>query len=168
MIAGFGSGKTHILLRKVLIAHISMTCDNGDSIGKSDGLIVYPTNILGMQLFWIPFLSLLSKIGLKYETNKAEHTITTKFGIIRMLTGETPEKIVGFNSSYAGIDELDTMKKSQEVWDAVNARLRGRENAQLFTTSTPEGFGFLYKKFVKEPQQKIRRGWRSTNKNNQS
>ena len=156
--AGFGSGKTHVFLRKVLIAHIEMTCDNGDNIGKSEGLIIYPTLKMGKALFWNNFLHLLDDTGIAYKKNIAELTIETHFGIIRLLGGEDPEKIVGYNASFVGIDELDTIKKSKEVWDNANARLRGREDSQLFTVSTPEGFKLLYKKFVKEPQEKIEKG----------
>lgn len=158
LLAGFGGGKTHIFLRKTLIAHMTQLCTNGDNVGKSDGIIIYPTLKMGKALFWDNFIALLEQTGIPYKKNIAQLTIQTTYGIIRLLSGQNPQRLVGYNSSFVGIDELDTIRRGQQIWDKANARLRGKQNAQLFTTSTPEGFGLLYKKFVKQPQQKIQKG----------
>lgn len=158
LLAGLGGGKTHIFLRKCLVAHINEVCTNGDNIGKSDGLVIYPTLKMGKALFWQNFLNLLDQVGIAYVKNVSDYTVTTQFGIVRLLSGEDPDRIVGYNCSWIGIDEIDTIRKSKEVWDNANARLRGKEDAQMFTVSTPEGYGLLYNKFVKEPQSKLERG----------
>jgi PBSX family phage terminase large subunit len=66
-----------------------------------------------------------------------------------------PESIVGFKIGHAVIDELDTMQqdKAEMSWRKIMARMRynvhGLKNG-VDVTTTPEGFKFVYKKFVKE------------------
>ena len=51
LIAGFGSGKTHIFLRKVFVSHITKK----NNKGVSNGWIIYPTYDLADELFVNPF-----------------------------------------------------------------------------------------------------------------
>ncbi len=67
-------------------------------------------------------------------------------------TLEDPSSIRGYSFGYAWLDEARDMKA--EAFDVVNSRLRGQPdgtNYRTLITTTPNGFGWLYKKFVSEP-----------------
>ena len=51
LMAGFGSGKTHAFIRKVVVSHITKKT----SKGISNGWVVYPTYDMAEELFVIPF-----------------------------------------------------------------------------------------------------------------
>ena len=69
---------------------------------------------------------------------------------------ENPGSIVGFKISRADVDEIDVMplKKAEQAWRKIIARLRlrfgGINGADVGTT--PEGFNFVYRQFVKGPE----------------
>ena len=69
---------------------------------------------------------------------------------------EHPHRIVGFNIAHALVDEIDCMpiKKADSAWKKIIARMSTvwptrRENT-IDVTTTPEGFNWVYRKFVKE------------------
>ena len=69
---------------------------------------------------------------------------------------EHPGRIVGFNIAHALVDEIDCMpiKKADSAWKKIIARMstvwptRGENTIDV--TTTPEGFNWVYRKFVKE------------------
>lgn len=69
---------------------------------------------------------------------------------------EHPHKIVGFNIAHALVDEIDCMpiKKADSAWKKIIARMStvwpSREENTIDVTTTPEGFNWVYRKFVKE------------------
>ncbi|MGE1156733.1 terminase large subunit domain-containing protein [Pseudomonas kitaguniensis] len=69
---------------------------------------------------------------------------------------EHPHRIVGFNIAHALVDEIDCMpiKKADSAWKKIIARMStvwpGREQNTIDVTTTPEGFNWVYRKFVKE------------------
>jgi len=69
---------------------------------------------------------------------------------------EHPGRIVGFNIAHALVDEIDCMKinKADAAWKKIIARMStvmaGRPQNTIDVTTTPEGFNFVYKKFVSE------------------
>ncbi len=71
---------------------------------------------------------------------------------------EKPETIVGFKIARADVDEIDTLQtlKAEKSWRKIIARLRlgfdGLNGADIATT--PEGFRFTYKQFVKAVRDK--------------
>lgn len=73
---------------------------------------------------------------------------------------EHPDRIVGFDISHALVDEIDIMKiaKADQAWKKIIARMSSvRKDYPVNTvdfTSTPEGFNWLYKFFVKELNRK--------------
>lgn len=72
---------------------------------------------------------------------------------------ERPGSIVGFKIGKALVDELDVMPmlKAEHAWRKIIARLRhtadGLQNGVSVTT-TPEGFKFVHKQFVKQLRDK--------------
>ncbi|KFE50134.1 terminase large subunit domain-containing protein [Pseudomonas syringae] len=69
---------------------------------------------------------------------------------------EHPHRIVGFNIAHALVDEIDCMpiKKADSAWKKIIARMStvwpGRDQNTIDVTTTPEGFNWVYRKFVKE------------------
>lgn len=69
---------------------------------------------------------------------------------------EHPHRIVGFNIAHALVDEIDCMpiKKADSAWKKIIARMStvwpGRDMNTIDVTATPEGFNWVYRKFVKE------------------
>ncbi|WP_286776209.1 MULTISPECIES: terminase large subunit domain-containing protein [unclassified Pseudomonas] len=69
---------------------------------------------------------------------------------------EHPHKIVGFNIAHALVDEIDCMpiKKADSAWKKIIARMStvwpSRPENTIDVTTTPEGFNWVYRKFVKE------------------
>lgn len=71
---------------------------------------------------------------------------------------EKPESIVGFKIARADVDEMDTLpeRKAEQAWRKILARLRlnfdGQNGADAGTT--PEGFRFTYRQWVKALRDK--------------
>jgi hypothetical protein len=69
---------------------------------------------------------------------------------------EHPHRIVGFNIAHALVDEIDCMpiKKADSAWKKIIARMStvwpGRDQNTIDVTTTPEGFNWVHRKFVKE------------------
>ena len=69
---------------------------------------------------------------------------------------EHPHRIVGFNIAHALVDEIDCMaiKKADSAWKKIIARMSTvwptRAMNTIDVTTTPEGFNWVYRKFVKE------------------
>ena len=69
---------------------------------------------------------------------------------------EHPSRIVGFNIAHALVDEIDCMKidKADAAWKKIIARmstvLPSRQENTIDVTTTPEGFNFVYRKFINE------------------
>jgi len=73
---------------------------------------------------------------------------------------EHPYRIVGFDISHALVDEIDIMKidKADQAWKKIVARMSSvREDYKVNTvdfTTTPEGFNWMHRFFVKELNEK--------------
>ncbi len=154
LVSGFGAGKTYGFLRKVLISHLLKV---RESDGLSNGWILYPTLDLANELFVEDFKALLQDMDIDYEYNVSLGRFRSRYGFIKVYTMEKPERLIGSNLTFAGIDEFDTSKKALECYKKTLGRMRGCANPQLFLVTTPEGFGATYKLFVenKVPSQKI-------------
>jgi hypothetical protein len=76
---------------------------------------------------------------------------------------EHPHRIVGFNIAHALVDEIDCMaiKKADSAWKKIIARMSTvwptRAMNTIDVTTTPEGFNWVYRKFVKELVAKAQR-----------
>lgn len=152
-VAGFGTGKTQTLLDAAFM----------DSLQSSTALVgIYEPTYDLIRLIIAPRLQArLDEHGIRYRFNKQENTIYTSNGqmgdfIFRTL--DNPERIVGYETYTAHIDELDILKKAHasRAFDQIQARNRQipvgfDENTVQNTISvytTPEGFKFVYEEFV--------------------
>lgn len=149
LVSGYGGGKTFVFLRECLKQHIT---NRRDSDGLSAGWVIYPTLELARDLFIDDFKALLEKKQIKYTYTDKDMVFKTVYGKIKIYTLEKPERMVGSNLTWVGIDEFDTTreKNSLAAYKKCLARLRGNEKACLFIVTTPEGFKTTYKIFVEE------------------
>lgn len=149
-VAGFGSGKTHAGLSKVMRNML-------ESPGIDQAYLA-PTYPLIRDIFYPAVEKMLPEMGLKYEINQGKHIVYIQgLGKIYCRTMEKPGRIIGWEACDAVLDELDVLssEKALEVIHKINARLRqkhptGRVN-QVYVTTTPEGFKTTYKLFKKDP-----------------
>lgn len=79
-------------------------------------------------------------------------------GTIICRSMEKPETIIGFKIARGLMDELDVMKlaKAEQAWRKAIARLRLKFEGLngLDVTTTPEGFKFVYRQWVRDVRQK--------------
>ena len=147
-VGGFGSGKTFSFLTETFINLIGKK--NKD--GKSNGLILYPTYNLADSVFVEPFREILERNGIGYTYNIAAHKFKTDYGNIQIYQTRYPQRIVGASYTHIGIDELDieTFKIAEITVQKALGRLRGCDDAVLYITTTPEGFGYTWHLMVEE------------------
>jgi len=149
-VAGFGSGKTHAGLSRILQNMM-------EANGQIDQAYLAPSYPLIRDIFYPAIEKAMPKMGIPYHINKGEHIVYLGgLGKIFCRTMERPERIVGWECADAVLDEFDilAMEKAKEVFRKTSARLRqdnptGRRN-QLYITTTPEGFKATYNYFVKD------------------
>lgn len=154
-VAGYGSGKTQTLINSAF----------NDATHSPDALIALyaPTYDL-IKLILAPRLEAkLEEEGVPYNYNKLDSTVTTQhpqIGNFILKSLDTPERIVGYQAYRSHIDELDTLPFDQaaKAWVKILGRNRqvpkGIEAKDCFNRvsaySTPEGFRFLYHRWVAE------------------
>jgi len=163
-VAGFGSGKTFILVLKLIMVKLKHP--------GADVLYLCPTFSM-MRDILIPTLDeILIQTNIGYKTNKTTGEILFDIGgrvIVKSM--DDPTKIIGMNVVAVFMDELDTIPtiKAKEIWQKAIARARKtipyldkegnlqyNEDGeiiniinQLFVATTPEGFRFVYEMFKK-------------------
>lgn len=145
---GYGSGKSAAAIARAMALKSEFkTCD-----------VAYylPTYPLIEDIAFRRFPDLCERKGWDYRLNKSSAFIEFPgAGRIVFRTMENPERIIGYEVAHSILDELDTLKphKAQEVWNKVIARNRQKMNRSWPNTvavaTTPEGFGFVYERWVK-------------------
>ena len=149
LVGGFGSGKTHSLLVNTFLCMVNR---KNPRTGKSNGLILYPTYSLADEVFVEPFRNMLDKNGVWYEYNIASHKFKTIFGDLKIYVTNQSHKIVGSSYTYCGVDEIDieAFNHAERSINKALGRLRGCEDAELYITTTPEGYHFVYDYMVQK------------------
>ncbi len=148
LVGGFGSGKTFSFLKCTFINMITKK----NASGKSNGLVLYPTYSLADEVFVEPFKDMLERNGVGYTYNIAAHKFKTSYGDIKIYQTRVPQRIVGASYTYCGIDELDveSYKNCDIAVNKALGRLRGCEDAELYITTTPEGFHYTHYLMVEQ------------------
>ena len=149
LVAGFGSGKTEGAVVKTFLKLIST--DKKLNVGY------YLPNYPLINDIAVPrFQTFFDTHNIKYKYNTTEKIFYTKYGKILLRNMTKPETIVGYETFYAIIDEIDLLPKAKAkaVFNKIIARnrqvdTRGQKNA-IDLVSTPEGYKFLYNFAVKE------------------
>lgn len=149
--AGYGAGKSEAMAQSAI----------NDARHSSDALIACyaPTYDL-IRLITAPRISeKLSELGIRHTHNKSENVIytsTSGLGDIILRTLDNPERIVGYEAYRSHMDELDTLdrKKAETAWNKAIGRNRQKPKGiekprnQVSAYTTPEGFGFVYDRWV--------------------
>lgn len=150
-VGGFGSGKTAAAIaRAVRCLRYFPTCD-----------VAYylPTYGLVEDIAYQRFPALLEHYGVSYRMNKQTATITVGKRRLLFRTMDNPDRIVGYEVAHSILDELDTfpIDKARNVWNKVIARNRQKAITNkgrvarntVAVATTPEGFRFVYERWVK-------------------
>lgn len=151
-VAGFGSGKTWCGCQGICIHTCRYPRINSGYFAPTYGQI--------RDIFFPTIEEVASTFGLTVdikEGNKEVHYYSGKryLSTTKCRSMDKPGSIVGFKVGHAAVDELDVMemKKAESAWRKIIARLRykvdGLKNG-VDVLTTPEGFKFVYKKFVTE------------------
>lgn len=151
LIGGFGSGKTHAFCVKA--------CTLAAVNAGFEGAIAEPTNYLVRTRLVPGMIACLEEMGIPYDYEKSDQIFRLHFRegttTIYCLSGENWERLIGYNLAFFGSDETDTSghEIAKAMWQKAISRVRWGTKRQIFTTSTPEGFKFLYEWFVTNPQK---------------
>lgn len=150
-VGGFGSGKSETMQNQAIL-DISAS-------SKAVVALYAPTYDL-IKLIHIGRLQeKLTHFGIAHTVNKSDFIIYTSasgFGDIILRTLDKPERIIGYESYRAHVDEIDTLSrdKANDAWNKIIARNRqtlgeGLEN-RVSAYTTPEGYSFAYERWVKQ------------------
>ncbi len=153
-VGGFGAGKTETMCNQAII---DASIGHGAIIGLYE-----PTYDLIRMILVPKLLSKLDFFGIEYDYNQTAGTVKTKsnqFGDFILKSVDSPDKLVGYETLTSHIDEIDTLSRSHadEVWIKVMGRnrqvLKGvpieKQPNRISVYSTPEGFNFIYDRWVK-------------------
>jgi hypothetical protein len=147
-VGGFGSGKTAAAIARAMALKVHFpSCD-----------VAYylPTYPLVEDIAFRRFPELCDRKGWAFNLNKQSAYIEFPgAGRIVFRTMEQPHRIVGYEVAHSICDELDTLatEKAREVWNKVIARNRQKcaMGNTVAVATTPEGFRFVYERWMKKP-----------------
>ena len=149
-IGGFGSGKTAAAIARAMAlkAHYR-DCD-----------IAYylPTFPLVEDIALRRFPELCERKGWAFKVRAGNNPQIEFPGAGRIIfrTMENPQRIVGYEVAHSIVDELDTLPidKARDAWNKIIARNRQKCSIQntVAVATTPEGFRFVYERWVKDPK----------------
>lgn len=156
LVAGYGSGKTHALTYRLLRMLFT--------IPKAQLGIYEPTHDLIRQIIIPRLEEIFQSLSILYKLNKSEGIIDVFMPMgkcrIIMRSMDNPSRLIGYEHHHAFVDEIDVMNsvKAMEVWINILARNRKRikyingtyGKNTIGVTTTPEGFNFVYKLWVKD------------------
>jgi hypothetical protein len=151
-VAGFGAGKSEVMACSAL----------GDAAHSATALIgLYAPTFDLIRLITAPRIcAKLIEQGIPHKWNKSENVVYTswpRFGDFLMRSMDNPERIVGYETYRAHVDELDTLKveRARHAWNQILARNRQRPEGikrpfnRVSAYTTPEGFRFVYERWIK-------------------
>lgn len=158
LVAGYGSGKTHAFCLK----GIYMAWMNAGHTGA----LLEPTNAMAADVLVPDLTALLHEYEIPFEFKQTPYpTFRLWFeeGVSTILvrSAENYRRLAGLNLAWFGVDEADTISKdlAWKMWRLLQSRLRARAKyVQGFTSSTPEGFNFLWEYFVRDVKNAQKEG----------
>jgi hypothetical protein len=146
-VGGFGSGKTAAAMLRALALKIQF---------KSCDIAYYlPTFPLVEDIAMKRFPAICEANGWAHKTRggTSPHIEFPGAGRILFRSMSNPAGIVGYEVAHSICDELDTLKTedARAVWNKVIARNRQKCSMPntVAVATTPEGFRFVYEKWVK-------------------
>lgn len=167
-VGGFGTGKSETMAKSAL-----MDAREG---GSGSLIALYEPTYDLVRLIMAPrMMETLSAFGYRYRYNKSENIIYTSSGnigdfVLRAMMN--PDRIVGYQSMRAHVDELDTLPtlQARDVWRKIIARNRQRPRTWRRMTkrplnsvsayTTPEGFGYVYEMWAEDRAKAEAKGYK--------
>lgn len=145
-VGGFGSGKTAAAIARAMALKTAFK--------DCDVAYYLPSYQLVEDIAFKRFPELCDRKGWAYKINKqSKHIEFPNAGRIIFRTMDNPAAIVGYEVAHSILDELDTLPtaKASEVWNKVIARNRQKCSIPntVAVATTPEGFRFVYERWVK-------------------
>jgi hypothetical protein len=147
-VGGFGSGKTHAAVCRSIARKLQYP---GQSVAY-----YLPTYDMVRTIGFPRFGEVMEEMSLPRKFNKTDATIDFgPWGQVMFRTMDTPERIIGYEVADSLVDELDTLPlvKAQEAWNKIIGRNRQKKPDGSLNTvgvaTTPEGFRFVYDRWVK-------------------
>lgn len=148
LVAGFGAGKTHAAVTRALALKLQYPRQN---VGY-----YLPTYDLVTTIAFPRFIETLEAWGIPYRQNKNDKMLHVEgAGSFIFRTMDAPERIVGYEVADSLADELDTLPedKARHAWNKIIARNRQKKPDGSANTvgvaTTPEGFRFVYDRWVR-------------------
>jgi hypothetical protein len=150
-VGGFGSGKTAAAIARII--RLKRLCP------KQNVAYYLPTYPLIEDIAFQRFPALFERNGVGFKLNRQKATLHTEIGNIIFRNMEQPDRIVGYEVAHSIVDELDTLpiEKARMVWNKIIARNRQKAFTEsglsipnsVGVATTPEGFRFVYERWVK-------------------
>ena len=155
-VGGYGSGKTEALLGRALVKVVSHP---ENSFGH-----YLPTYDLVRQVAFERWEEMLTRLHVPYKLVKSPSNEIRIEGHGRIIfrSMDMPSRIVGYEVADSFVDELDILdaNKAEDVWGKIVARNRQKKTDaslnSVAVATTPEGFRFVYKKWVVERAAKLK------------
>lgn len=151
LVGGYACGKTYAFCLKTIFLAAR-------NIGFQ-GAIMEPTFPMVKRVLVPSMTEAIRATGVKAEYYKGDAYYDFHFqeGSTRvwLLSAENYDRMNGMNLAFFGVDECDKIinkEVARSMWYQAMSRLRSGNVYQGFTTSTPEGFNFLYEFFQEEPE----------------
>jgi phage terminase large subunit len=147
-VGGFGSGKTHAAVCRSIAKKLQYPLQS----------VAYylPTYDMVRTIGFPRFGEIMEEMRLPRKFNKTDATIDFgPWGQVMFRTMDTPERIIGYEVADSLVDELDTLpiEKARDAWNKIIGRNRQKKPDGSLNTvgvaTTPEGFRFVYERWVK-------------------
>lgn len=147
-VGGFGSGKTHAGVCRSIAMKLPYP--------RQSVAYYLPTYDMVRTIGFPRFGEVMEEMRLPRKFNKTDATIDFgQWGQLLFRTMDTPERIIGYEVADSVVDELDTLpiEKARDAWNKIISRNRqkkpdGSPNT-VGAVTTPEGFRFVYDRWVK-------------------
>ena len=147
-VAGYGSGKTFI--------GCVAQCLDFWKYPKINQAYFAPSYPQIRDIYYVTAEQVATACGLRVEIregNKEVHYYNgrTYRGTVICRSMQLPQTIVGFKVGNALVDEIDVMdtNKASLAWNKIIGRLRWEDAPnRVSVTTTPEGYKFVYQRFV--------------------
>jgi hypothetical protein len=151
-VGGFGSGKTAAAIARAV--RLKRLCP------KQDVAYYLPTYGLIEDIAFQRFPALFQRMGWRYKLNEKKKRLYCDLGSFVFRSMDDPGTIIGYQVAHSIVDELDTMPvdKARNAWNKIIARNRqmaatasGMEIPNtVAVATTPEGFRFVYDRWVRK------------------
>lgn len=149
LIMGYGGGKTHGLIMKLLKLHWLNRPYSGGIVAQS--LPDFKKDVLPL------FRDILEDNRIKYFYHQGDKYFKFPWSKGQIQFASAESKIKGPNWAYAGINEVTLIKYERFLEVMGRVRIKKAPNPQIVFSGTPEGYGSeYYEPFIEKPLKGLR------------